>query len=104
MPDAFEVSTIADAADDQAATASYYGGGFGCFMSVLDFVLQFSSRRPSGKSTPVCEVILSPQHAKLVSLVLAKQVAAYEAQNGRLNIPSEIYTKLGLPVAETTNP
>jgi hypothetical protein len=100
VPDSVEVSTTPDASDEPTPPAQYYCGGFGAFMSLFDITLQFSSRRPTGKTNVECEVILSPQHAKLVELVLAKQIATYEAMYGLINIPQEVYTKLGLAPPE----
>lgn len=91
-----ELKSTPDASDEIPPVTTYYGAGFGIFSTLMDFTLQFSSRRPTGSTTPLCEIILSPPHAKLIALLLAKQLTAYEVAYGQINIPAAVYTKLGL--------
>lgn len=47
---------------------------------------------------PLVTIRMSPEHAKVVAMILKRQLKNYESQSGTtINLPSELYGKLGLP-------
>lgn len=56
--------------------------------NVLGFNLDFAQRIPGGKQVNiVARVAMSPQHAKLFSKILTKNVEKYEEEFGEIKIP-----------------
>ena len=45
---------------------------------------------------PVANVIMSPQHAYVISRLLKKQVDLYEQQVGKIDLPHRLLNDLGL--------
>ena len=49
------------------------------------------------QSEPIATIRMSPEHAKIMAMMLIKQLRAHERDNGiSIAIPSSIYTHLGL--------
>ncbi len=48
----------------------------------------------------VARVHMSPQHAKVMALLFMKNIAAYEDQLGKIELPEQLLTDLGLTEAE----
>ena len=65
--------------------------------------MTFSLRDPHpspGKLTPgrdVVRVRMSPEHAKIVAMMMVRQIRGYERNsNIKIAIPAEVYTQLGI--------
>jgi len=72
-------------------------GPFGCALnfSVTDAVPGAPGSVP--QPTRVATVRMSPEHLKLMSFLLARQVRAYERQTGvSAGVPSQILNQLGV--------
>ncbi len=53
---------------------------------------------PERKPKPQVIIRMSPEHAKVVAMILKRQLKNYESQSGTtINLPQELYGKLGLP-------
>ncbi len=67
---------------------------------IYDFTLEFGrvedGRTAPPKIVPVARIQMSPQHTKVVALLLLKNVAAYEHQIGVIELPSALLTDLKL--------
>jgi len=65
---------------------SYYANSVDILVSVYDFVLTLGQMHPTGPDSVVIEqqarVIMSPQHLKTLTKVLADRVAQYESAYG----------------------
>ncbi len=62
-----------------------YANNLQCHLSLFDFELVFRRMRDGAEQPQeLVVVVMSPQHAKSVSLLLARMVAHYEAQFGPL--------------------
>lgn len=49
------------------------------------------------KPTPVARLRMSPEHAKVVAMLLRRQLKKYEEDSGTpINLPADLYAKLGL--------
>lgn len=75
-----------------------YASGVEISTSPWDVTLRLSIREGD---TPkdvrlVATVVLSPQHAKVVAKLLAKNIDAYEQQIGKIELPPRLYNDLGL--------
>jgi hypothetical protein len=59
--------------------------------NALGFNLDFAQRIPGGKQVNIISrIAMSPQHAKLFSKVLAKNVEKYENQFGEIKVPERV--------------
>lgn len=71
-------------------------------VSVYGITLEFGQTRPTpgvpGRQPhiPRVRVHMSPQHAKVVARLLAKNLRQYEAQVGTINVPLAILRELGI--------
>lgn len=55
------------------------------------------STLPDKKPTDVVRVRMSPEHAKVVAMLLRKNIRKYEEQaKTSINLPAELYSRLGL--------
>ena len=53
---------------------------------------------PERKSKPQVVVRMSPEQAKVSTMILKRLLKNYEAESGcHINLPSDLYGKLGLP-------
>ena len=67
---------------------------FSAYDVVLDFGLM--STDPEGERKAVVRVRMSPQHALVMSKILAKNLNEYEQRIGPISLPDEIYKGLGI--------
>jgi hypothetical protein len=83
---------------EEERTPVYYASGVEMSVSPWDFTFKFSVREgPSPKDVrPVATVIMSPQHAWVVSRLLARNVEAYEREIGKIELPPRMLNDLGL--------
>lgn len=68
--------------------------------SVYDFTLDFGRiedpRSAGGQFQAVARLQMSPQHAKVLALMLLKHLAAYEHQMGIIELPAQLMEDLRL--------
>ena len=76
-----------DAGAAPSSVPSFYTDSAQLNVTLFTFSLAFHARRFDGSVEPLCEVTMSPQHAKVLSLLLARHVEAYEASVGPVVIP-----------------
>lgn len=49
------------------------------------------------KTSPVARIRMSPEHAKVMAMLLRRQLKNYEQDSGTvINLPADLYAKLGL--------
>jgi hypothetical protein len=71
-------------------------------ITVYGVTLEFGQTRPASGAghrpphIPRVRVSMSPQHAKVVALLLMKNMKAYEAQVGRITLPQQVLEELGI--------
>jgi hypothetical protein len=69
--------------------------------SIYGFAFLFGHARPVGMSggatrmSPICEVDMSPSHAKSVYLLLGQQLERYEGRWGEIPVPPDLLEKVG---------
>ena len=61
----------------------------------FDFQIKFATQtinpgKHEAAIKELCTVFLSPQHAKVFSQLLQRQIAKYEEENGEISIPASI--------------
>lgn len=55
------------------------------------------STEPDRKPRPVAIIRMSPEHAKVTAMLLKRQLKKYEEESSSIiNLPAELYSKLGL--------
>jgi len=88
---------------DITPAPDYYADFVKLHATLFSFVLEFglqgvpdtpASERPPGKL--LARVRLSPQHALILSKLLAQQVRIYQNEIGPIAIPDQVYENLGL--------
>ncbi len=57
-------------------------------ISIYEIMLQLGLES-DGKVKPICNVRMSPQHAKMLSEVLSRSVAEYEKKIGKIPFPKK---------------
>lgn len=56
---------------------------------------------PQAEPKRIAIVRMSPEHAKVVAMLLKKQIKGYEMNTGaNINLPHDMYSKLGLSPTE----
>lgn len=71
-------------------------------VSAYEFTFMFGLRGiKNGESKPIVNVRMSPQHAKVMSLLLAKNVSNYEKEIGEISLPSKLIKELKLNEGES---
>ena len=81
-----------------------YADAFQITVTPFGVNMTFSLRDPHpspGKLTPGEEVVrvrMSPEHAKVVAMMMVRQLHQYERNAGvSIQLPAEVYTQLGIP-------
>ena len=80
-----------------------YADAFQITVTPFGVNMTFSLREPhpAGKLTPGVEVVrlrMSPEHAKVVTMMMTRQLHQYERTSGiKIALPAEVYTQLGIP-------
>ena len=88
---------------DMDPTPEFYADGFQVTTTPFGVNMTFSLREPHPNPTkPVATndmatVRMSPEHAKIVSMMLIKQIRTYEREAGlTIALPQEVYAQLGI--------
>lgn len=86
---------------DEKEVPIYYASGLQVTLSPWDVTLNFSVRQGDTPKDvrPVATVILSPQHAWILSRLLRNQMDQYEQQVGKINLPPRLLNDLGIEEA-----
>lgn len=78
-------------------TPDHYVNGVGMLIQVYEFMFNFTLKTdPEKPPKPSVIVRMSPQHAKVFSMLLARNVASYERDIGEIKLPSALLEDLGL--------
>ena len=73
--------------------------GVGPYGFVLELGYQGVADTPTSEAPPIKRLALvrmSPQHALIMSKLLAKNVALYQERFGKINLPDKMFRDLGL--------
>jgi hypothetical protein len=83
---------------DDTTVPTYYASGVAFSVSPFDITLIISGRQgPAPKDViPIAQVVLSPQHALVVSRLLTREVDRYEQTIGKIELPPRLLNDLGL--------
>jgi len=85
---------------DQTEISVQYANQAQLHAGIYDFTLEFGrvedARTAPPKIATVARIQMSPQHTKVVALLLLKNVAAYEHQIGVIELPSALLADLKL--------
>ncbi|HEY1012058.1 MAG TPA: DUF3467 domain-containing protein [Herpetosiphonaceae bacterium] len=85
---------------DDKLPPAHYANQFLIQGGVYDFILEFARldnpREPGLPPEIVSRVQMSPQHTKIVALMLLKHLAAYEHQIGIIELPGKLLQELKL--------
>jgi hypothetical protein len=83
---------------DESRTPTYYASGVSFAVTPFDITLTITGREgPTPKDIRnIAHVVLSPQHAYVVSRLLAREVERYEQTMGKIEIPPRLMNDLGL--------
>ncbi len=86
--------------NDQTEPTVQYANQAQLHVGIYDFTLEFGRvddpRATPPTVNPVARVQMSPQHTKVVALLLLKHVAAYEHKIGIIELPAALLADLKL--------
>jgi len=75
----------------------YYVNSCGFTVSVYEFLLQFGIKTDQkSDATPLVNIRMSPQHAKVMARVFLRNVKAYEREVGPIYLPQQLMQDLHL--------
>ena len=81
----------------------FYADAFQVTVTPFGVNMTFSLRDPHPSparqvpGTDVARIRMSPEHAKIVGMMLTRQIRDYERQSGiKIAIPSQVYAQLGI--------
>jgi hypothetical protein len=82
-----------------------YSDGLQVGISPFTVTLAFTVAPPAQPGTqvpiPVATIRMSPEHAKVMAIILRKQMKQFEQQLGReIALPHQVFQQLGLSAAE----
>ena len=67
----------------------FYSNSIGLKMTNIDFNLKISFKE-DGKVEHLCDIVMSPEQAKLVKVMLDSAIEQYENMYRKINIPSNV--------------
>jgi hypothetical protein len=75
--------------------------GFSPFTVTLTFTVAPPAQPGTQAPIPVATIRMSPEHAKVMAIILRKQIKQFEQQLGRdIALPHQVFQQLGLSQAE----
>jgi len=81
---------------DNYGIPEYYTDSVCFWTNVYGFTLEFGKTQGEDRSPkPLVSICMSPQHAKMLAMLLQKSVAEYERQIGAIILPDSLYKDLG---------
>lgn len=83
--------------EDLLDIPEYYTDSVSFATNIYGFTLEFGVMRAQNEPPrSMVRVRMSPQHAKIMSLLLRKNVQEYERRIGTIILPEELYRDLGI--------
>jgi hypothetical protein len=78
-------------------TPEYYTDSVNFMTNIYGFTLEFGvMQQQEEPPRPQVRIKMSPQHAKIMSLLLRKNVQEYERRIGTIILPEGLYNDLGI--------
>lgn len=75
--------------------------GLSPYTAILSLTMQPAGQTGQMPMIPVANVRMSLEHAKVLTIMLRKQLKAFEAQNGvEIELPARLYAQLGMSKQE----
>lgn len=82
---------------DMPGTPEFYADSVEFMTNIYGFTLDFGAMQAQDKPPRAqVRVRMSPQHAKIMSLLLRKNVQEYERRIGTIILPEDLYRDLGI--------
>ncbi|HSV75327.1 MAG TPA: DUF3467 domain-containing protein [Chthonomonadales bacterium] len=83
--------------ENTADIPEFYTDSVNFMTNIYGFTLEFGAMQAQdAPPRPLCRVKMSPQHAKIMSLLLRKNVQEYEKRIGTVILPDGLYQDLGI--------
>ena len=83
--------------DDFIRLPEYYTDSVNFMTNIYGFTLEFGATQAQDQPPrPLARIKMSPQHAKIMSLLLRKNVQEYEKRIGTVILPDGLYQELGI--------
>lgn len=83
--------------DDHPVAPEFYANSCAFTVTIYEFLLQFGIKTdPKTDAKALVNVRMSPQHAKVMARILAKNVKAYEKEVGPIYLPPQLIQELRL--------
>lgn len=83
--------------DDFVRLPEYYTDSVNFMTNIYGFTLEFGVMQAQDQPPrSQVRIKMSPQHAKIMSLLLRKNVQEYERRIGTIILPEELYKDLGI--------
>jgi hypothetical protein len=88
--------------DEFEEIPEYYTDSVNFMTNIYSFMVEFGAQQPNPEGLepppprPLVRVKMSPHHAKIMSLMLRKQVREYETRIGTIILPTELFQSLGI--------
>ncbi len=83
--------------DDLLDIPEYYTDSVNFMTNIYGFTLEFAVMQAQEQPPrPLVRIKMSPQHAKIMSLLLRKNVQEYEKRIGTIILPDGLYNDLGI--------
>jgi hypothetical protein len=83
--------------EDFIRLPEYYTDSVNFMTNIYGFTLEFGATQAQDQPPrPLVRVKMSPQHAKIMSLLLRKNVQEYEKRIGTVILPDGLYNELGI--------
>jgi Protein of unknown function (DUF3467) len=64
-----------------------YANSVNFFLSIYDITMDFGSTDKNNKHQSLVKIKMSPQHAKVMSILLSNNIRKYESDIGEINLP-----------------
>lgn len=71
-----------------------YANSVHFFLSIYDITMDFGSTDKANKHHSLVKIKMSPQHAKVMSILLSKNIEKYESEIGEISIPPDFLEKI----------
>lgn len=79
----------------------YYSNGASVAPTYYDFQFNFTNQYVNGNQNDVfsqknlCKIFMSPEHAKVFSMIISRNIAEYEKIFGEIKVPKEMVSDNG---------
>jgi hypothetical protein len=83
--------------EELGSLPEYFTDSVNFMTNIYGITMEFGVMQPNDQPPiPKARVKMSPQHAKIMSLLLRKNVQAYERRIGTIILPDQLYRDLGI--------